>query len=71
MTNTVLSSTGTLGSQHPNAILSPPPSYDEVVLCGDIFVINIEGDGQYDVSSSWFDEKLPTYDEATVGIDPV
>lgn len=67
MANTVLSSNGNLGSQHPNADLSPPPSYDEVVVCGDIFVINIEGDWQYDASSSWHDEQLPTYDDATMG----
>lgn len=74
MTNGALSSNGNLGSIHLNAELSPPPSYDDVVLCSDIFVINIDdGDGQFDLSSRWYDEQLPTYDEAsaTMGNYPI
>ena len=71
ITNGALSSNGNLIG---NAELSPPPSYDDVVLCSDIFVINIDdGDGQFDLSSRWYDEQLPTYDEAsaTMGNYPI
>ena len=74
MSNGVLSSNVNFGSQHQNAELSPPPSYDDLSLCSDIFVINIDG-GEYDFSSrchiSFIDEQLPTYDEATMGVYPI
>jgi hypothetical protein len=67
MTNGALSTNDNLGPRHLNAELSPPPSYDDVVLCNNIFVIDIDDGGEYDVSRRWHDEQLPTYDEATIG----